>query len=74
MKTKRMSISLSDSLIFFVEKYQIEKGFQTTTEVIEEALQLLKERELENAYKEASKDVETDWDILAGDGLEDETW
>lgn len=74
MKTKKMSISLSDSLIYFIENYQIEKGFNSSSEVIEEALQLLKERDLENAYREASKEVETDWDILAGDGLEDETW
>ncbi len=74
MKTKKMSISLSDSLIYFIENYQIEKGFNHSSEVIEEALQLLRERDLENAYREASKEVETDWDILAGDGLEDETW
>lgn len=74
MKTKKMSISLSESLIYFVNNYQIEKGFNNSSEVIEEALQLLKERDLENAYREASKEVETDWDILAGEGLENETW
>ncbi|MEL6164878.1 MAG: CopG family transcriptional regulator, partial [Cyanobacteria bacterium J06628_3] len=42
--------------------------------VIEEALELLRNRELEEAYRQASNEVDLAWDVVVGDGLTDETW
>ena len=41
--------------------------------MIEEALTLLRERELEVAYRAASADTDPAWDGTIGDGLDDET-
>ena len=42
--------------------------------MIQEALTLLQERELEEAYKQASAEIDADWDETIADGLNDETW
>ncbi|WP_371641050.1 hypothetical protein [Tolypothrix sp. NIES-4075] len=42
--------------------------------MIEVALELLRLRELEDAYREASKEIDADWDLTVADGLTDETW
>jgi predicted transcriptional regulator len=43
-------------------------------QVIEEALSLLRERELETAYRESSLEIDEAWDVVIADGLADETW
>jgi hypothetical protein len=37
----------------------------------EEALELLRNRELEEAYRQASAEVDSDWDVTVADGLTD---
>ena len=44
------------------------------SDVFEEALKLLRERELEFAYREASAEVDPAWDATVGDGLDHEAW
>lgn len=44
------------------------------SQVIEVALQLLREQELEEAYREANQEVDSDWELTVADGLADETW
>ncbi len=82
MQSEKISISLPQSLVRFVEDYKITRGCRTRysrsfglprSQVIEEALELLR-RELESAYREASKEVDDAWDITLADGLSDETW
>ncbi len=74
MQSEKISISLPQSLVRFVEDYKITRGCKTRSQVIEEALELLRSRELESAYREASKEVDDAWDITVADGLSDETW
>ncbi|WP_263970945.1 ribbon-helix-helix domain-containing protein [Leptolyngbya sp. NIES-2104] len=69
-----MSISLSQSLVQFVEQYKLEHDYKSRSQVIETALQLLQTQELEKAYAEAAKEVDLGWDITIADGLSDETW
>jgi Arc/MetJ-type ribon-helix-helix transcriptional regulator len=69
-----MSISLSPSLTAFVESYRLSNNCQSCSQVIEEALQLLKEKALEKAYIEANQEIDRSWDVTTGDGLSDETW
>jgi metal-responsive CopG/Arc/MetJ family transcriptional regulator len=74
MQSQKLSISLPSSLVTFVEHYKAIAGCQSRSMVIVEALQLLQERELEQAYRYASQEVDPLWDVTVKDGLTDETW
>ena len=74
MQAEKLSISLPKSLVQFVEGYRVTHQRKSRSQVIEEALQLLREKELERAYREASQEVDPDWEVTVGDGLDDETW
>lgn len=74
MHSQKLSISLSNYLVQFIEQYKINHQCKSRSQVIEEALELLRNRELEKAYKEASNEVDSAWDTVVGDGLTDETW
>ncbi|MEH2321683.1 CopG family transcriptional regulator [Nostoc sp.] len=74
MPSEKLSISLPASLIEFIENYKVTKGCKSRSQVIELALELLRYQELEQAYSQASAEVDPDWDLTIGDGLTDETW
>ncbi|WP_026733732.1 ribbon-helix-helix domain-containing protein [Fischerella sp. PCC 9605] len=74
MNVEKLSISLPPSLVEFIENYKLSKGCKSRSQVIEEALELLRNRELEEAYRQASAEVDSDWDVTVADGLTDETW
>ena len=74
MKAEKLSISLPPSLVEFIENYKFNKGCKSRSQVIEEALELLRNRELEEAYPEASAEVDSDWNVTVADGLAHETW
>lgn len=38
------------------------------------ALEQLQSLELEDAYREAAQEVNSDWELTVADGLSDETW
>ena len=72
MQAEKISISLSQSLLQFIESYKIAKGCKSPSQVIELALELLRNQELESAYRQASSDVDSAWDLTVADGLTDE--
>lgn len=74
MQAQKLSISLSEPLVRFIEHYRVAKGCKSRSQVIEEALALLQEKELEQAYRDASTEVDEIWDLTLADGLTDETW
>ena len=74
MSTEKISSSLPASLVQFIENYKITKGCKSRSQVIELALDLLRYQELEQAYGEASAEIDADWELTVGDGLTDETW
>ncbi|MBD2439605.1 CopG family transcriptional regulator [Nostoc sp. FACHB-110] len=74
MQVEKLSISLSAPLVRFVESYKLAKGCKSRSQVIEMALQLLRQQELEAAYRAASTEVDHDWDVTIADGLADEAW
>lgn len=74
MQAEKISISLSKSLLQFIESYKIAKGCNSPSQVIEVALELLRNQELESAYRQASSEVESAWELTVADGLTDETW
>lgn len=71
---EKISISLPPPLVQFVENYKITKGCKSHSQVIELALDLLRYQELEQAYREASAEIDPNWELTVGDGLIDETW
>lgn len=74
MQSQKLSISLPSSLIIFIENYKEITGLPSRSMVIAEALKLLQERELEQAYKNASLEVDPAWEVTVKDALSDETW
>lgn len=74
MHSEKLSISLSSYLVQFIEQYKTNHQYKSRSQVIEEALELLRNRELEEAYRQASNEVDLAWDVVVGDGLTDETW
>ncbi|MEO1427450.1 MAG: CopG family transcriptional regulator [Cyanobacteria bacterium J06632_19] len=74
MKAEKLSISLPGYLVQFIENYRLNKGCKSRSQVIEEALELLRNQELEEAYRLASAENDSAWDVTLADGLADETW
>jgi len=74
MRTEKLSISLPKAMVYFLQDYQEAHELNSRSEVIKKALKLLQQIELEQHYKEASKEVDSAFDITASDGLDDETW
>lgn len=78
MTVAKISVSLERSLLDFLAQYQETHGVPSKSEVVAQALALLKERDLEAQYAAAlaewqsSPDAEL-WDSVVGDGLEKET-
>ena len=69
MTTKKISVSISSDLAVFIDRYKTNNRCQSTSQVIEEALILLQEKELEKAYQEANEEIDSEWEVVAGDGL-----
>ena len=74
MGVEKISISLPPHLVKFIENYQLASGYKSRSQVIEKAVELLRSQELEQAYRDASREVDSDWDVTVADGLTDETW
>lgn len=70
----KLSISLPASSVLFVEQYRKAHSVATRSEVIDIALRTLRDRELERAYSEATREEDdfTDFDVSSADGLEDD--
>ncbi len=73
MSVARLSVSLPDELAGFVENYGKKRGLNRS-QVFEEAVKLLRSRELEAAYREADAEVDKEWESMVADGLPDEAW
>ncbi|MBF6571087.1 MAG: ribbon-helix-helix protein, CopG family [Candidatus Binataceae bacterium] len=73
MSVAKLSISLPDSLAGFVENYRKKHGLNRS-QVFEEAIKLLRNRELEAAYRAADAESDQAWENTIGDGLADEAW
>lgn len=74
MAAAKLSVSIPRSLAGFVENYRKTRGLKSRSQVFEEAIKLLRTRELEAAYRAANSEIEDVWDSAISDGLSDETW
>ncbi len=71
MSVAKLSVSLPDSLAGFVENYRKKRGLKSRSQVFEEAVKLLRSRELEAAYRGASAEYDKTWETAVSDGLAD---
>ena len=74
MQVAKVSISLPQPLLMFVEDYRHSHAFKSRSQVIEKALELLREQELEEAYALAEAEIDPDWEVTVADGMTNETW
>jgi Arc/MetJ-type ribon-helix-helix transcriptional regulator len=79
MPNVKLSVSVNQGFVPFIERYQQAHTVRTKSEVVERALELLRKAELEQAYKEAAQEWlenpdATLWENTVADGLEPEEW
>jgi Arc/MetJ-type ribon-helix-helix transcriptional regulator len=72
----KMSISLPDEDVEFVDQYANRRGMTSRSSVLHKAIDLLRESELESAYQAAFDEWQDGsdarlWDKTTGDGLTD---
>ena len=70
----KLSVSLPDPQIDFLDRYQQRYGLDSRSEVLQLALKLLQERMLEEEYRAAGEEWKQSedaglWDRASGDGL-----
>jgi len=73
MQVDEISVFLPQQLVKFLEVYKDTHNCKSRSQVIELALHLLQEKELETAYSQANEEI-PEWDITVADGLKDEAW
>jgi hypothetical protein len=79
MANIKLSVSVDQNFLPFIERYQQDHTVRTKSEVIERALNLLRKAELEAAYCEAGREWRENpdaalWENVVADGLEAEDW
>lgn len=72
MRVEKLSISIPVSFTHFIEEYQATHACKSKSEVIQIAINLLRQKELENAYCLANKEIDPEFDNTSADGLDDE--
>lgn len=74
MHAEKLSISIPASTVDFIEKYRKKYTLKSRSQVIQQALVLLREQDLETAYREAAGQDDDAFEITVADGLNDEAW
>jgi len=74
MNAEKVSITIASDLYRFVDQYRSAHDLKSRSQVIAEALQLLRQQELDQAYRAANDEVDADFDATLMDGLNHETW
>lgn len=72
MNVQKLSISLPQKQVDFINFYQLEHHYRTRSEVIKEALTLLQQSQLEACYREANSEIDNAFDIASADGIEED--
>ncbi|MGH8635156.1 MAG: hypothetical protein ACRET7_13630 [Burkholderiales bacterium] len=74
MRAEKLSISIPESSLEFIEMYRKKHALKSRSHVISTAIDMLREREFEVAYRDASREYDPAWDVTNSDGLPDEAW
>jgi len=73
MSVAKLSVSLPEELVRFVESYRKRHGLNRLR-VFEEAVNLLRSHELESAYRQANTETDKEWEKTVAEGINDEVW
>jgi antitoxin MazE9 len=70
----KLSVSLPDEVVVYLDQYAHREGFDSRSAVLQQAVRLLQESELVEAYKEAFDEWEGSddarlWETTVGDGI-----
>ncbi len=76
MQTEKIKFTASVALPLgrFLERYQKDHNLPTRSEALEQAIKLLRDRELEREYAESALEDDAIWDNALADGLDHATW
>jgi Arc/MetJ-type ribon-helix-helix transcriptional regulator len=72
----KLSVSLPEEVVVYLDSYAHREGFDSRSAVLQQAVRLLQETELVEAYKvafdewEGSEDAQL-WETTVGDGISD---
>ncbi len=74
MANTKLSVSVDSRLARFIDTYQTDHDVSTKSKVVEQALELLQNQELQRQYAEAYQEWEESgeaevWEVTVGDGL-----
>ncbi len=70
MNKAKISITLSNEFMHFIGQYQAAHSHLNRSDIIQEALECLRERELGKDYLEANKEINHDFDNCTQDGID----
>lgn len=65
----KISVTIPIELTTFISYYSTTHNNMNRSAIIKKALELLRKKELEEAYKKANSEIDHDFDSCAGDGL-----
>ncbi len=75
MHAQKLSISLPQDEVEFIENYQKLHHLKTRSEVIKEALRVLQKMQLEACYLEANQEIDESFEACNLDGIDEhEAW
>lgn len=75
MHTQKISISLPKPLYDFIGSYQEAYHCKSRSEVVDKALRLLQQKQLEGCYREANSEIDSNFEVTSFDGLDNnEMW
>lgn len=63
-KAEKLSISLPSATLEFVKEYQLAHAYKSRSNVFQDALKLLRKKELESQYEQANLEIDPDFDAL----------
>lgn len=71
MVNAKVSLSLSDADVAFLDLEAISGRYSSRSAVVQDAVRLLRESRVADAYAEAyAEGYDSEWDLAVGDGVE----
>jgi antitoxin ParD1/3/4 len=71
MSMLKISVTIPDDLMVFMSFYGARYNEPNRSHIIQKALKLLREKELDLAYMQANSEIDHAFDVSSGDGLHD---
>ena len=72
MSKEKLSVTISSDLVAFMNFYRDAHNEHNRSHIVQTALELLRQRELGMAYKDANAEIDDAFDACSGDGFDDQ--